>query len=198
MKVRSNLLEYLHLDRSFSLLTVKNTRLVLEYFNFLDVHKKGKLNDIQFYQFLRHVTNLDKRQIFLVLDMLDQQATGYIRFQEFYLLVCILIALKDRVEKQFIFRHSKLVFEIMDEDGGGTISADEFGQYGFLFNLKDHSVRDIFFEFDVSGDEELDYKEFKMFAMACIDKQKELDEKKKERMLKDLDTVREDIAADLD
>lgn len=42
---------------------------------------------------------------------------------------------------------------MMDEDGGGTISADEFGQYGFLFNLKDHSVRDIFFEFDVSGDE---------------------------------------------
>ncbi|XP_076817328.1 EF-hand calcium-binding domain-containing protein 9-like [Clavelina lepadiformis] len=184
MKVKSNTFDYLHLDRSFSLLTVKNTRLVLEYFNYLDVHRKGKLNDIQFCQFLKQVTNLDKRQILLVMDMLDQQATGYIGFQEFYLLVCILIALKDRVEKQFIFRHSKLVFEMMDEDGGGTISADEFGQYGFLFNLKDHSVRDIFFEFDVSGDEELDYKEFKMFAMACIDKKKELDDKKKEKLLK--------------
>lgn len=32
--------------------------------------------------------------------------------------------------------------------------------------------------------QELDYKEFKMFAMACIDKQKELDEKKKEKLLK--------------
>nr|CAB3241282.1 EF-hand calcium-binding domain-containing protein 9-like [Phallusia mammillata] len=198
MKVKSRVLNYLHLDRSFSLLTVKNTYLVLEYFRFLDVHNKNKLNDIQFYQFMRHVTNLDKRQIFLVLDMLDQQATGYIRFQEFYLLVCILIALNDRVEKQFIFRHSKIVFEMMDEDGGGTISADEFGQYGFLFNLKDHSVRDIFFEFDVSGDEELDYKEFKMFAMACIDKQKELDEKKKVKMLKDMASDQPDEDDDLD
>ena len=33
---------------------------------------------------------------------------------------------KDRTEKQFIFRHSKIVFDLMDEDGGGTISADEF------------------------------------------------------------------------
>ena len=32
----------------------------------------------------------------------------------------------DRTEKQFIFRHSKIVFDLMDEDGGGTISADEF------------------------------------------------------------------------
>ena len=32
---------------------------------------------------------------------------------------------KDRTEKQFIFRHSKIVFDLMDEDGGGTISADE-------------------------------------------------------------------------
>ena len=31
----------------------------------------------------------------------------------------------DRTEKQFIFRHSKIVFDL-NEDGGGTISADEF------------------------------------------------------------------------
>ena len=73
---------------------------------------------------------------------------------------------------------------MMDEDGGGTISADEFGHYGFLFNLKEHSVRDIFFEFDVSGDEELDYKEFKFFALACIDKQKEIDRQKEEKLAK--------------
>lgn len=43
---------------------------------------------------MRHVTNLNKRQIFLVLDMLDQDATGYIEFKDFYLLMCIFIALK--------------------------------------------------------------------------------------------------------
>jgi len=184
MKIKSKILSFLHLDRTYSLLNARNTHLLLEYFNCLDVHKKGQLNDIQFFQFMRHTTNLDRWQIILVLDMLDQQATGHVRFPEFYLLVCILVALKDKEEKEFIFRHSKVVFEMLDEDGGGTISADEFGQYGFLFNLKDHAMRDIFFEFDVSGDEELDYKEFKMFAMACIDKQKELDQKRKDKLLK--------------
>ena len=70
----------------------------------------------------------------------------------------------------------------MDEDGGGTISAEEFKRYiiflpsiswifrsyGFLFNLNDQSIGELFQEFDVSGDDELDYKEFRMFAMACI------------------------------
>ena len=63
----------------------------------------------------------------------------------------------------------------MDEDGGGTISADEFKKYGFLFNLTDQSVTNFFHDFDVTGDEELDYKEFKMFAMACIDKQRDME-----------------------
>ena len=99
MKVKSSTLGFLHLDRSFSLLTVKNTCVLLEYFKLLDVHSTGHLNDIQFYCFMKHVTNLPKRQIFMALDMLDQGATGYIGFDQFYMLACILIALKDKVEK---------------------------------------------------------------------------------------------------
>ena len=98
----------------------------------------------------------------------------------------------------------------MDEDGGGTISAEEFkryavlqvyifsslySSYGFLFNLNDQSIGELFQEFDVSGDDELDYKEFRMFAMACIgnlnmfislliiclDKQRELEQQQEEK-----------------
>ena len=61
--------------------------------------------------------------------MIDRQGQGDIRWEDFYLVVAILLSLKDRTEKQFIFRHSKIVFDLMDEDGGGTISADEFKVY---------------------------------------------------------------------
>ena len=61
-----------------------------------------------------------------IFHMIDRQGRGDILWQDFYLVVAILISLKDRNEKQFIFRHSKIVFDLMDEDGGGTISADEF------------------------------------------------------------------------
>ena len=50
------------------------------------------------------------------------------------------------------------------------------------------SIQDIFHDFDVSGDEELDYKEFKMFAMACIDKQREMEEKRKDALQKKKDS----------
>jgi Ca2+-binding EF-hand superfamily protein len=82
--------------------------------------------------------------------------------------------LQDKQEKQFIYRHSRTVFDLMDEDGSNSVSALEFETVGFLFNFQGRAVRQIFKEFDVSGDQELDYQEFKMFAMACIDKQNEL------------------------
>lgn len=39
----------------------------------------------------------------------------------------------------------------------------------------------IFSDFDISGDKELDYDEFRIFTLAAIDKQKEIDEKKKKK-----------------
>ena len=72
--------------------------------------------------------------------MLDFDNSGYIEFPEFYLIVCILLALNENSVKRFIYGHSKIVFELMDADGGGTISADEFARYGFLFSLEEQSV----------------------------------------------------------
>ena len=48
---------------------------------------------------------------------------------------------KDRTEKQFIFRHSKIVFDLMDEDGGGTISADEFAVSSITRGITSVSVK---------------------------------------------------------
>ena len=134
----------------------------------LDIHNNCEMDDVQFRHWMKSVTNLEDKKIDLVYDMLDYDNSGFIEFPEFYLIVCILLALNENSVKRFIYRHSKIVFELMDADGGGTISADEFARYGFLFSLEEQSVQDIFFEFDVSGDENLDYKEFKMFAMACM------------------------------
>ena len=55
--------------------------------------------------------------------------------------------------KQFIFRHSRIVFDLLDEDGSNSVSADEFELFGFLFNFHGDAVRRIFNEFDISGDQ---------------------------------------------
>ena len=68
------------------------------------------------------------------------------------------------------------MFELLDQDGSGNISAEEFETFGFLFNFQGAAVRQIFNEFDVSGDQELDYQEFRMFSMACIDRQNQMEQ----------------------
>lgn len=50
--------------------------------------------DIQFFSFMRSVTNLSKDKIYSVFDMLDVDHSGLLDFDEFYLLVCILISVR--------------------------------------------------------------------------------------------------------
>lgn len=68
--------------------------------------------------------------------------------------------------------HSKTVFDLLDEDNSGCITVEEFQHLGFLFNLDNREIRYIFKDFDMSGDDALDYSEFRMFTLACINKQK--------------------------
>ncbi|XP_062404525.1 EF-hand calcium-binding domain-containing protein 9-like [Sardina pilchardus] len=167
------LLSYLDFNSVYCLLSLRNTKILVEYFNILDVHNTNTLNDVQFAHFMREVTTFGEKEIMMTFDMLDWNASGVIGFQQFYMLVCILLSSQHRVEKNFIFRHSRPVFELLDMDGGRTISPAEFHSSAFLFNLKRHALSKIFYDFDVTGDEHLNYKEFKMFTMACIYMQEE-------------------------
>ena len=74
-------------------------------------------------------------------------------FVDHSIVFCFVLLTQDKQEKQFIFRHSRTVFELLDEDGSSNISADEFENFGFLFNFDGNAVRQIFREFDVSGDQ---------------------------------------------
>ena len=173
MRVTSRLFQNMHLNRTYSLLTGRNVKVIYDLFSLIDVHNDESLNDVQFFAFLNSVTDLNESQSNTVFDMLDVDGSGSIDFNEFYLLICIFIAVQDREEKQFIYRHSKTVFSLLDEDNSGSISADEFQNFGFLFNMQGDAINEIFDEFDVSGDQNLDYAEFKMFAMECIDRHRD-------------------------
>ena len=130
-----------------------NFRISLELFRLIDVHDKMALNDVQFCAFMKTATDLNTDQIFKVFDKLDVDRSGAMDFDEFYLLISIFIAVQDKVEKNFIYRHSRTVFDLLDEDNSGNISAYEFETVGFLFNLQGEAIRTIFREFDVSGDQ---------------------------------------------
>ena len=44
MKIKSKILQYLHLDPAHSLLDARTVRILKEWFDILDVHKKSGLN----------------------------------------------------------------------------------------------------------------------------------------------------------
>ncbi|KAM6249081.1 LOW QUALITY PROTEIN: EF-hand calcium-binding domain-containing protein 9 [Spheniscus humboldti] len=171
-------LQHLHLDEVYCLLSVRNTAALAEYFQLLDVHK-NYLNNLQFYCFLRYVTDLNKEQITLLFNLLDQNARGRICFNEFYMVACILLSREvctlqvlelNHFEKQFIHQHTGPAFQLLDVDGDNMIDFNEFEATRFLFNIK-KELKKIFKDFDISGDEQRNYREFKMFAVFCIDKQ---------------------------
>lgn len=89
---------------------------------------------------------------------------------------------------------------MIDIDGSGSITIDEFKEFGFIFNIsaKVRSSRKptqpfvaaeclvcswqashhAFKEFDVDNSKELDYEEFRMFCLVCLDKQNDIEQKR--------------------
>ena len=103
MRVTCRLFQNMHLNRTYSLLTGRNVKVIYDLFCMLDVHNDQSLNDVQFFAFLATVTDLTESQSNAVFDMLDVDGSGSIDINEFYLLICIFIAVQDRDEKQVKF-----------------------------------------------------------------------------------------------
>lgn len=51
-----------------------------------------------------------------------------------------------------MYRHSRPVFDLLDLDGEMNIEAANFQMYRFLFNIKKQELRELFHDFDVTGD----------------------------------------------
>lgn len=63
----------------------------------------------------------------------------------------MLIAIKDGQAKQFLYRHWRACFELLDHDGSKSVSKEEFQTLGLFFGLTKRAVNKIFATFDVSG-----------------------------------------------
>ncbi|CAH6786531.1 EF-hand calcium-binding domain-containing protein 9 [Phodopus roborovskii] len=182
MKLKQgSFLWYLYLDKIYCLLSLRNVKALMEYFHLLDAHRRNTLNDVLFFHFLHHVTNMKITQIKMLFDMLDWTAVGEIGFDQFYVLVCIVLSHQNHLEEQFMYRHSRPVFDLLDLDGELRIGASNFEMYRFLFNIKKQELRELFHDFDITGDRLLNYKEFKLYTIFCTDKSTDRKKRRKER-----------------
>lgn len=181
MRIKCNFFTRLHLDPHFGVLNGRSAFMVWELFKLLDWRGTGSLDDIQFTVFLSMATDLNEKQIMKVFDIFDLDRSGSVEFDEFYLLICILVAICDNEGKTFMYRHWRTCFEVLDEDGSKAISLKEFETLGFLFNFTPAAIRGIYKEFDVNGTQELDYHDFRLFVLAAMDLQSSLERGKGKR-----------------
>ncbi|XP_075398840.1 EF-hand calcium-binding domain-containing protein 9 [Tenrec ecaudatus] len=172
---------HLYLDKVYCLLSVRNAKALLDYFHLLDVHHNNTLNDVLFFHFLHHVTNLTRSQIMKTFDMLDWNASGEVNFDQFYMLICILLAHQNHLKEQFLYRHSRPIFELLDLDGDLKLGPQDFQLFSFLFDIKKQKLKQLYEEFDFTGDHHINYKEFKLFTIFSVDKYQERQKAEKEK-----------------
>ena len=144
MKITSPLLNSLCLDPRLLLLSARSTKLVHEFFKMIYVADLGYLDDLAFVSFMMNATDLSEKETYIVFDIFDVDGSGNIEFDEFYLIICILIAIKDSQEKQFLWNHSRTCFELIDTDGSNAVSRAEFETFAFMFDIGKRALRDIF------------------------------------------------------
>lgn len=67
-----------------------------------------------------------------------------------------------------MYRHSRPVFDLLDLKGELKIDGTDFEMYRFLFNLKKQELRELFHDFDITGDRvSADLRIMGQRAMSC-------------------------------
>ena len=116
------------------------------------------------------LTNLTRDQIFRLFLLFDIDKSHCIDFNKFYLLSCILIAVKDGIEKSFIREHSRTIFTLLDHSQSGVVLMSEFSSIAFLFNLPQITIAEVMSDLTLTRHSELDIDQFQLAIMAIIAK----------------------------
>ena len=179
---KDSIIYYMHLSTPSYNLSAQNFHIIRRVFETLAFSKDGdsksgqtdnddaSLDDVMFKAFFNavvepnSVVKADK-----VFELFDTDMGNSVDFDEFYLCVCILIAIKDNVIGHFFEANTRVCFDLLDTESLGMITKNQVAQMSILLDVDETEVARNFKEFDTSHDEALDYDEFRLFALRCID-----------------------------
>jgi len=133
---------------------------------------KNQFNENQFITFLRELTDLGDHQILEVFDTFDHNHQGAITFNEFFLIISLLVARETGQTTRFLYSiivelkllfvqaihstsnnrylHGKEIFEMLMGKEGNAITFEEFSRLGFIIGLTEDQVFAILKDFNLN------------------------------------------------
>ncbi|KAK8875437.1 EF-hand calcium-binding domain-containing protein 9 [Tritrichomonas musculus] len=168
---RRTVLSFMHLTPPSYNLSARNYQIIRKLYQMLDYTQKG-LDDVVIRFFLEEVFKdkvIKKKECEFIFNLFDTNLTSTIDFDEFYLLIQILIAIRDRQIRQFFNANTRVCFDLLDSDCLGMITNRQQRELCFLLNMDKKDVIKKFNDHDTSKNEALDFEEFKILVQDCLD-----------------------------
>lgn len=109
-----------------------------------------------------------------IFDIFDTDQSGRISFDEFYLLMVILIANRDQDMRHFLIKNIRTVYNLLDCNGNGTVDIKQIQYLSFLLDIDKDVIVKRFYQFDTSHNDALNFEEFELFALATLEKKKRI------------------------
>ncbi|OHS94598.1 EF-hand calcium-binding domain-containing protein 9 [Tritrichomonas foetus] len=172
-------LTYMHLTPPTYNLSARNFQIIQKLYQMLDYTNRG-IDDVVFKYFIRAVFKEEKSsKLDFLFDLFDTNISDTIDFDEFYILIQILIAIRDKQIRQFFKANTRIVFDLIDSECLGMITQRQQRDLSFLINMNIEDVKEKFKTHDTSRNGALDYEEFKILVLDCLDN---TDEQQRDQM----------------
>ena len=173
-------LSSIHLTPPSYNLSALNFKIIHELYKKLNYSGKG-IDDIVFDIFLHKIISDEDINTTEIFHLFDIKLNGAISFNEFYLLVQILIAIRDNQISDFFNANSRVIFDLLDEDCIGMIQIKRINSLSFLLNMHPYEIEEKFRQHDTSKNDALDYEEFKIFVLDCVNTKKSFNDEDKNK-----------------
>ena len=140
------------------IMTIHETKDLREIFKIIDLNGDGKLSKEEIIKGFEAYkgSKAKSKSINRIMEEVDTNRSGFIDYNEF---------IKASVSENCLYskKNVKEAFDLVDLDGSGKISSDEFEIIFSACNLKESTWKELVLQADKNLDGEIDYEEFSKF-----------------------------------
>jgi len=134
------------------------------------------LNELQFSHLLARLTDFNEFESLDIFDIFDKDETGYIGFEEFFLLIALLAARESGQCTKFLYKHGRAMFDLIASSSStsytGTsilITFERFSKFGYTLGMSETELITMLRDFEVNLFDMVDVDRFLLYYFMILD-----------------------------